>query len=234
MAPKPVKRKSTDAAGMQKINDAYYTTLGNAVGRVLANKAFTNLRSKDPLTAGKGGSRDPFDKDAFKAAIKDKRSEQYITAGNASWVNEMWNPLHGVPLNMSSVNDIAEHNYRTPEQVGNVTFDIAAESVTWNPGSNKGSMKLAGPMEPLHALWMAADRAITSTPEDTTLHEAWAAVFRKVGFRYIIIADDMGVFHHQENEKEKLITLGDAVTPSGLQKVMCANCLSSKTPSTNE
>ena len=113
MPPKGSKRKALDAGGMQKINDSYYTVLGNAVSRVLANKAFTNIRSKDPLIIGQGGSRPAFDKDAFKAAFKDKRSEQYITAGNASWMNEMWNPLHGVPLNMANVKVIAEHNYQT-------------------------------------------------------------------------------------------------------------------------
>eukprot|EP00959_Pyramimonas_sp_CCMP1952_P204846 4283727-Pyramimonas_sp.AAC.1 len=132
----------------------------------------------------------------------------------------MYNPLHGVPLSSTSIQNIADHNYRTPSSVGNITFDIAADSHTWSPEEHKGALKLAGPMEPLHALWIAADRDIQANPEDTDLHGEWAKVFRGVGFRYVVISNDLDVFHHQENEKEKLITLGDAVTPSGLQKIM--------------
>eukprot|EP00959_Pyramimonas_sp_CCMP1952_P040345 843865-Pyramimonas_sp.AAC.1 len=67
-----VKRKADDltSTGLAKINDAYYTALGNAVSRVLQSDAFKDMRSKAPLTITHGGSREAFKKESFRTALK--------------------------------------------------------------------------------------------------------------------------------------------------------------------
>ena len=88
--------------------------------------------------------------------------------------------------------------------------------------SHLGALKLAGPSEVLHAMWMAAYRDLqdVSAPDHDDLAAKWSARFLRVTFKFVLLKTDLDIFHAVENKREKMISAGAAVTSSGLQKVI--------------
>ena len=145
----------------------------------------------------------------------------YECAGNVAWINEMYNPLHGVPINMVSVRQMADHIYGDVKKIGSVTFVVGVESVDFKPMSHKGALRCASPLESLHAFWMAAHRDIVkNTKADKALVKAWLDAFKRVSITFVILKSDLDVYYHSETLREKLVTSGVVSTPSALQKIL--------------
>jgi hypothetical protein len=211
---------SPSAASVEKVNKDYYTTLSKSVHGLLALKEFKNLRSDDAIGVSNGGSQAEYVDKEYKHAIT--KGEQYKCAGNIGWINELYNPLPGVPLNMSLVRRIADHNYRDPLTV-EFDFSVVTEGKAWDPMAHCGAIKLASPTEPLHAAWLAAARDCLGDPDgdcSKALRKSWACALRSASFTFVVCLTDMDVHYFQENERENLITLGVGVAHSGFQKVM--------------
>ena len=226
----PAKRKdllavavapATPHALVAQHEKSYNAKLGQIVARVLDQPKFKNLRAADPVDPSKGGCDLPFDKDLYKKAMFGNSSSNfYKCAGNVGWINEMYNPIHGVPLNMSLVQTLADHSYRDCFHIGSLSFDVVSEGPAYLPMSHKGALKLAGPPEPLHALWLAVDRDLSKPDVDDAVVKRWLHVMKTVAFVFYPLADDLATHYHQETQRERMITAGAAVTHSALQKVM--------------
>ena len=121
------------------------------------------MRSKPALPLGKGGFREGFNFDKYSKCLRSQGAldevlksgdrVSYECAGNVAWINELYAPLPGIPMNYDHVQAIANDVYGSPSKVGNVSLVVAVESDTWDPMRHLGSMRLASPMETLHGLW---------------------------------------------------------------------------------
>ena len=198
-------------------NKDYYTELGSAVSHILAHKHFQGIRKLSPIIRG---TKDNFDKKIFEKNMKpSNKIQKYECAGNLAWINEMYNCLHGVPLNMAMTKELANHSYRSPD-VDPPTFTIAADDLSFDLAEHKGALKSAIALEFLHAPWMAVYRDMTaSEPDDDTIQQ-WASWFRMVTFRLKILCTDLEIYYCIENMREEKITEGVVATPSGLQQIL--------------
>ena len=104
--------------------------------------------------------------------------------------------------------------------MGALSFDIASEGPAYDPMAHKGGLKLAGPPEALHALWFAADRDLADAAVRDGTVKQWANVFKSVACVFYYLPDDLSAHYHQETARDRAITMGSVVTPSGLQKFM--------------
>ena len=220
MSPKAKRQRvaSTDGGGSDW-NQAYSVALGNAVSAVLEHPAFKSIRAAPPLALGKGGTQASFD---LPTCQKNLRSDpgMYSCAGNLAWINEQFNCMPGVPMNLELVKGMADHNYASPEAAGEATnFVIALDSANVDPREQKGGLKCAKMCEQIHAIWFAVHRDVLEGKVEAII-KAWANWFRRVTFTFRVFASDLEIHYFVENEREKTITEGVVSTPTGLQKVM--------------
>ena len=206
----------------EKLTKEYFAELGTAVNHVLSLKPFENMRGSCIKADTKHTTYPVFDTVAYKKAMKE--NSEYSCVGALPWINEMWTPLPGVPFNMSMAKRLADDNYSTPQAsaADDDTFTVAAESKTWNPMSHLGALKLAGPSEVLHAMWMAAYRDLKDVAANghDELACRWAARFRRIKIVFKLLTSDMEIHCAIENKREKMVSEGAAVKTTGLQKVM--------------
>ena len=211
-----------------KYNRGYLTKLGNAVQRVLRHPDMADLRSASPLGIADGGSQEPFDSGAYKAAMS--CAGEYRCSGAASWINEMYSPLLGVPFNFELVMKMANHNFSDPGKLAaeDTAFTIAVPSKDFDPQACKGALMLADPLESLHAMWFAADRDLSRETQAADIGLAWSAVFRKATLVFKHLTSDIEIWYHQEQVRQKTITRAGAVTLTALQRIRQVVCLKDK------
>ena len=215
------KRKASESQshivdeGIEKTNQKYNAQLSDRVSEVLALPEFKDFRSK--ATTG----TTPFNQKEYETAMGANSKPSYTCDGNASWINEIFSPLASVPINSTLVDTLAGANYKQHDQIMEpVSFSIASLGPKWNPMEHKGGLKLASPLEPLHALWAAAHRDCCAEAATKATRLGWGKLILNCRCTFVICATDLEIFYYQENQREAQITLGKVLSASGLQKVM--------------
>ena len=225
-------------ADLDVYNKDYLAKLGNAVSRVLHHPDMENMRYASPLIIGNGGHQEQFQEEHYAKALgsagsKDKCSSQgsYACGGVVAWLNEMYAPVAGIPFNYEAVMRMANHNYKSPSNVdtADLRFTVAVPSTkSYNPLEHKGALLLADPVEPLHALWFAADQDLSRESDDENIGKKWSSVFQKATLVFKVLKNDIDSWYHQEQARQRSITRAATVQLSALQRIRQVCCVKEK------
>ena len=90
------------------------------------------------------GMQSAFDLEEYKAAMKTHGT--YRCAGNEFWLDFWFTPQPGVPYNKSSIYQLAENSFSTPNQWTGTNVVLVSD-LTYNPMEHQGSLRRLSPEE---------------------------------------------------------------------------------------
>ena len=115
-----------------------------------------------------------FDADNFAAAMRTAKA--YDASCNLFWLNLMWSPCPGVPINRSAVDMLRRVYFSKPARFPlPVVVAVAGGGMTADEFNKaKGNLRRVSPDEIEHAFLLAvADAVIRGDPEEELLRGAW-------------------------------------------------------------
>ena len=158
--------------------------------------------------------------------LREKKTKEIKFTAPLGWINETFLPVHGVPLNIGRVKDLANAKFPKPTRLEGITVAVPGGEVEYNPMDCKGSWKLASPVEPVHAQYFAVDRDIGLVKNNKlkqNVLDEWAVILKSTVVTMVICEDDVEIMFRQDNQREDYVKIGMAVDLTGLQRVMKAN-----------
>jgi hypothetical protein len=122
-----------------------------------------------------------FDPTEFTTAIKKEKT--YVAACNFWWVNHLWSPTPGVPLNPKRVQAFAEMLFPNGPRHLSFMVHVAVDSSEDDVLSRKGSLLRVSPEELLHSVIFKVAERIDDNADDEELG-SYRRVMLSVCFKF--------------------------------------------------
>ena len=85
---------------------------------------------------------------------------------------------------------------------------------------HKGALKVASPLEVLHAQLMAMHRGCTSDQVETLVLSEWLVMACSCVVTFKLLDDPADIMLYQDNLREEMIAIAQAVARIGLQRIL--------------
>ena len=85
---------------------------------------------------------------------------------------------------------------------------------------HKGALKVASPLEVLHAQWMAMHRDCTADKVEALVLNQWLVMACSCVVTFKLLDDPGDIMLYQDNLREEMIATAQAVTRTGLQRIL--------------